>query len=312
MDFRNFDLNLLPVMTTVARAGSVTRAAEALHLSQPAVTKRLNRLRRLFRDPLFVPNPSGVAATSTAKAIVDSVDRAVDSLRSVLDPPSIFDPARHRGTFRVYMTDAGQVTVLPGLMASAAREAPHAKLIVEGYSQTALRSFALQSGCADLAVGCLARISESWRSQLLLEDPYVGLVRKGHPEIGHRLSLEAFLRAPHLVYRPAGDDYHAQELFIDRCFLSTGIRRRVAVSLGHADGLAEVVARGQYLALIPRTLAQSCLQDGRCRTVTLPVDVPPVRIAQYWNERFHHDAAHRWLRNSLQCLFRQWPTVAAQ
>jgi molybdate transport repressor ModE-like protein len=113
VDLRNFDLNLLHVLEAVDRTGSVTRAAKDLRLSQSAVSKRLNHLRRIFRDPLFLRTTVGMDSTVTAKALVRPIRKSFESLRMVVDCPETFDPMKSNRTFRLHMNDVGEMVILP-------------------------------------------------------------------------------------------------------------------------------------------------------------------------------------------------------
>ena len=304
MDFRNFDLNLLQVLEAVDRTGSVTRAARELHLSQPAVSKRLNHLRRIFRDPLFLRTTIGMDSTATAKALVRPIRRSFESLRKAVEYPDTFEPMKLNRTFRLYMNDVGQMVILPKLVTWSIQTAPLVHWDArQGGVAGKHYSVSLDSGAADLAIGYFSRTDESLRCQLLFEDPYVGVVRRRHPAIHTEITFEDFLHTPHLLYQPSGGGHQIQDEVIQKAFVASNVSRRVAICLSHASGLAASIDSTDALALLPKTLAQECTQAADLTVLPLPVEIPKVQVAQYWHARNHHDAAHRWLRRGLAHLF---------
>jgi DNA-binding transcriptional LysR family regulator len=302
MDFRNFDLNLLQVLEAVDRTGSVTRAARELHLSQPAVSKRLNHLRRIFRDPLFLRTTTGVDSTATAKALVRPIRKSFEYLRKVVELPDTFDPAKLNQTFRLHMNDVGQMVILPKLVTWSTQTAPLVQWDARQGVAGRHYSVSLDSGAADLAIGYFSRTDESLRCQLLFEDPYVGVVRRCHPAIHTEITFEDFLHTPHLLYQPSGGGHQTQDEVIQKAFVAANVSRRVAICLSHASGLAASIDSTDALALLPKTLAQECTRATDLTVLPLPVEIPKVQVAQYWHARNHHDAAHRWLRRGLTHL----------
>ena len=302
MDFRNFDLNLLQVLEAVDRTGSVTRAARELHLSQPAVSKRLNHLRRIFRDPLFLRTTTGVESTATAKALVRPIRKSFESLRKVVELPDTFDPMKLNQTFRLHMNDVGQMVILPKLVTWSTQTAPLVQWDARQDVAGGHYFVSLDSGAADLAIGYFSRTDESLRCQLLFEDPYVGVVRRRHPAIHTEITFEDFLHTPHLLYQPSGGGHQTQDEVIQKAFAASNVCRRVAICLSHASGLAASIDSTDALALLPKTLAQECTRATDLTVLPLPVEIPKVQVAQYWHARNHHDAAHRWLRRGLAHL----------
>ena len=303
MDFRNFDLNLLQVLEAVDRTGSVTRAARELHLSQPAVSKRLNHLRRIFRDPLFLRTTIGMDSTATARALVGPIRKSFESLRKVVEYPDTFDPMKLSRTFRLYMNDVGQMVILPKLVTWSTQTAPLVQWDARQGIAGKHYSLSLASGAVDLAIGYFSPTDESLRCQLLFEDPYVGVVRRRHPAIHTEITFEDFLHTPHLLYQPSGAGHQIQDEVIQKAFVASNVIRRVAICLTHASGLAASIDSTDALALLPNILAQECAQAADLTVLPLPVEIPNVRVAQYWHARNHHDAAHRWLRRGLAHLF---------
>ena len=303
MEFRHFDLNLIHVLEAVDRTGSVTRAAHELHLSQPAVSKRLGHLRRIFRDPLFVRTKVGVDPTGISKALLKPIRQSFDSLRKAVDTPDAFDPMKSERTFRLYMNDVGQMVVLPRLVIWSSKTAP---LISWDHPQGVAGnhySISLDAGAADLAIGYFSQSDESFRCQLLFEDSYVGVVRRNHPTIRDVITFDDFLHTPHLMYRPTGGGHQLQDEVIQKAFVASNVNRRVAISIAHAGGLAASIDSTNVLALLPGVLAHECAQAVALTILPLPIEIPKVQVAQYWHARNHRDPSHQWLRRGVAELF---------
>jgi DNA-binding transcriptional LysR family regulator len=147
------DTRLLRLFETIYAVRNVTRAAELLGLSQPTVSIGLGKLRAHFGDPLFVRTTTGMQPTPPADALIGQVRDMLEALRQISQWEAHFDPAMADRTFRICMTDASHVALLPQLLAHVRKAAPHVRL--EAARIDADMPQALQSGRADLAVGLI-------------------------------------------------------------------------------------------------------------------------------------------------------------
>ncbi|HVW67985.1 MAG TPA: LysR family transcriptional regulator [Steroidobacteraceae bacterium] len=303
MSFASLDLNLLRVFDAIYSARSVTTASSTLHLTQPAVSKQLNRLREIFDDPLFVRTIDGMAPTPRAEALAGPIHRALIEVRSAFDSQVGFDPSVSDRIFRIFMNDAGQLALLPRLLALVAKEAPQVNIETVQMPPARMRAIGLESGDVDLAVGYFEDFDGSIHCQVLFEERYVGMVREDHPEIHESLSFEQFLHASHLVYQPAGGGHVSQESFVDKAFWAAGIHRRVAVRLAHVVGVSSMVCNTDHLVVIPHRLALSCSRLVPVRILELPIEIPRFKVTQYWHDRFHADPGNEWLRGIFRRLY---------
>ncbi len=153
MSFNRLDLNLLHVFDAIFHTRSVTVAASNLHLTQPAVSKQLNRLRELLDDPLFVRTNEGMAPTPRAEALAGPIRKALSEVHHAIDRQLGFDPMTSDRTFRIFLSDLGQMVFLPKLLELIAREAPAVNIHTVQVPPSRMRGVALESGDVDLAVG---------------------------------------------------------------------------------------------------------------------------------------------------------------
>jgi DNA-binding transcriptional LysR family regulator len=303
MSFNQLDLNLLRVFDAIFQTRSVTVAASNLHLTQPAVSKQLNRLRELLEDPLFVRTNDGMAPTPRAEALAGPIRQALSEVRNAIERQLGFDPAASDRTFRVFMSDLGQMVFLPKLLDLIAREAPAVNIHTVQVPPSRMRGVALESGDVDLAVGYFEEFEGTIHQQVLFEEHYVGIVRANHPTIRDTLSFEQFLRTPHLVYQPSGGGHGSQDGVVDKAFWAAGVERRVAVRVVHTMGITSIVSNTDLLVVVPHRLARACVELGDVTVLELPIEIPHFNIAQYWHDRFHADPGNRWLRGVFAKLY---------
>jgi DNA-binding transcriptional LysR family regulator len=303
MSFNHLDLNLLRVFDAIFQTRSVTIAASNLHLTQPAVSKQLNRLREVLDDPLFVRTNDGMAPTPRAEAIAGPIRQALSEVRFIVEQQLGFDPGSSDRTFRIFMSDVGQMVLLPKLLELIAREAPSVAIQTVQVPAPRMRGIALESGDVDLAVGYFEEFEGSMHRQVLFDEHYVGMVRANHPTIRGEIAFEQFLKTPQLVYHPSGGGHGEQEQYVDKAFWAAGVERRVTARVAHAMGITSMVSNTNLLVVVPSRLAQACSDLVEVSILELPIDVPSFAIAQYWHDRCHGDPGNRWLRGIFVRLY---------
>jgi len=298
MDLRAIDLNLLVVFAAMLEHRSVTRAGEAVGLSQPAMSAAVARLRTLFGDALFVRSGAEMKPTPRALEVAEPVRRVIETVRTDILQRSPFDPATAERTFTIITPDIGEINFVPQLLTRFAEVAPHASLRALAKPRPAAAE-GLESGEAELAVGYFPDLHRAgFFQQKLFDNPHVCIVRAGHPTIGKRLTLKAYLAASHAVVRPDGRE-HVFEQFIQQ----RGLRRRVLVELSHFMSLLPVLENSDMIATVPRDLADVCRRYADLRIIEPPIKSPVIAVHQFWHLRFHKDPANAWLRNVVRSLF---------
>jgi DNA-binding transcriptional LysR family regulator len=299
MDIRSVDLNLLVVFDAMVEHRSVTRAAEALSLSQPAMSAAVARLRTLFDDPLFVRVGPEMQPTPRAVDLSSPIRQVVRTIRTEILHRSGFDPAVSHRTFTLVTPDIAEVNFLPRLLACLAKEAPHTNLRTLAMPPHAAAE-SLESGSAELALGYFPDLQKAgFFQQKLIRNSHVCLVRKDHPTIGSRLTLSQFLAASHAVVKPDGRE-HVFEQFL----LKKGLKRRVLVEISHFMSLLPIVEASDLVATVPKDLAEFCVRHGAVRFVETPMKSPVIDVHLLWHRRFQKDPAHTWLRGAIHKLFR--------
>lgn len=286
----SMDIRLLMVFDQIYKTRSVTAAAEALDLGQPAVSVALAKLRHHFGNPLFVRTSSGMEPTPFSEGLVQPVRDVLVALDQVLGYQSEFDPATARRTFRICMTDISQLVLLPRLLEELRVTAPAVCIETVPMSVDAARL--LESGEADLAIGFMPQLEAGFHQQSLFMQNFVCLTGRQHPRIGDTLDLARFEAEDHAVISSSG----AAPALLEREIARQGITRRVALKSPSFLAAAFVVEHTDLLLTIPRRLGEILEGRGEFRIFPLPFPVPEYEVKQHWHERFHDDDGNCWLR----------------
>jgi DNA-binding transcriptional LysR family regulator len=294
----DLDLNLLRAFDAVLREGSVTAAAGRLGLSQPAMSNALSRLRRLLGDPLFMRIPGGMRPTPFAQQLAAPVRQALDLIHATLLRQPGFDPRTSQRSFRLQLSDVGEIVFLPPLLERLQRDAPGVRIETEHLPQDEVGD-ALASGEVDLAVGFLPELSQGVVQKRLFRDRYVCLVRADHPRIGSRLTLAQFLAATHVLVSSRGS---AHEI-VEQTLRNKGLQRRIALRVPHFTVVPMILARTDHMVIVPEGLVGAIARFGRFKSLKCPVDIPALDVKVHWHERFDQDPGIRWLRGVLVELY---------
>src|SRR5262245_16015296 len=297
MKLSALDLNLLLAFDALVNERSVTRAAEKLHVSQPAMSGALARLRAHFRDPLFVRQGGQMRPTARAQRLARPIADAMAALREALEPEARFRAERSTRSFVIAASDYVEVAHLGGLMSAVQREAPDVSLRSVRPPQ-ALRPAEdlLRAGAADLALGLFAPAvgpRAEFLAQPLARDRIVALVRARHPRVRGRLDLRTFLRIPHIRVIYPGD---VRTGFFDSLLASRGHERRVALTVANLSSVPAIVVDSDLMGLAPERLARAWARAHELRILEVPIAVPDLPITMVWHVSRESDPGQRWLR----------------
>ena len=295
MHIRELDLNLLRIFDAVYRERSVSRAAETLGLSQPAVSQGLGRLRLVMKDALFTRAARGVAPTPNADMLAHAVEQALQLVNEALQNADCFEPASARRTFRVHMSDIGEAEFLPGLMPHVRRLAPGVRIETQQLEYGQIEN-ALDAGKIDLAFGYLPGV-EKTRQQRLLIERYVVLGRAGHPILTARPTRQCLRRLDYVVVR-----HHTETArVLDRMALQDNVR----LSIPHFMVIPAIVSATDLAVVLPLRIATKFAQAGRFMIARPRWGIPDITVALHWSNRAHQDPANQWLRRLAIQLFHE-------
>ncbi len=296
MDLSRIDLNLLVSLDVLLAECNVTRAAQRLSLSQPALSAQLKQLRTLFGDPLLLP--AGRAMTPTARAIELQVPlrELLGQINALVAARQPFDPATASNTFRIATTDAIQTVVCAPLATRLRRVAPQTRLalLLPDRRRTAEQ---LATGELDLALLTPQSMPESLKTRLLYAERFLCVLGRNHPAAARPLDLDTFCALDHVLVSPTGGGFLGAA---DGTLAALGRRRRVAVSVTSFLVVPALIAASEMICTVPARLAQRWGD-------TLTVLSPPCEVAGFavhmgWHARSHADPAQIWLREQLTAV----------
>jgi DNA-binding transcriptional LysR family regulator len=316
MNFRTLDLNLLRVFDTVMVERNVTRAAERLAMSQPAVSNALRRLREAIGEELFVPGSTGVTPTPHAVALWPAIRESMTGLRELFDPQG-FDPALDERRFALAMADATAAVILPPLL--AAIEHLRVSMQVEPLTTRDPRVL-LARGAADAAIGFFPDVARAQDAALgqgesvldaLYGCDYVCAMRRDHPLAQQEpLMLDDYCAAAHVRVSFAGRPHG----FVDEQLARLGRSRRVALMLGQYAAAVQVLCHTDLLGVLPRRYVQASGAADALHVTALPFEMPRVEIGLLWHRRHERDAAlaarHHRARRAGRRLIRRESSAA--
>jgi DNA-binding transcriptional LysR family regulator len=289
MSLRNFNLNLLLVFEAIMRERSVVGAAERVGLSQPAISHALNRLRRVAKDQLFIRTPAGMMPTPRAEQLAIPVRRALDELQVALEPETFIASAAER-RFTIAVNNYAAVVLAGPIIADCRVLAPRIRLSLRPSGTLGLTEL-LERGELDLVISAVEAPADRFAAQVLMEDRYVAVMRRGHPAARGRLTLAAFAKLPHLVISSSGEDVG----FVDAALVSRGKSRSVILETPYLSA-GPVLVQSDMVAVLGRQIAQEFRRAHPIELKDLPFDAPKLRSIMLWHRRFDDQPAHRWLR----------------
>ncbi|KVL10093.1 LysR family transcriptional regulator [Burkholderia sp. MSMB1826] len=290
------DLKLLQLFDLLYDVRSVTRVAEQLGQSQPTVSIWLGHLREHLHDPLFIRTPGGMAPTPQADALIGPCREILESLRRFTAWEIAFDPATAQRRFRICMTDASHVTLLPRLLAHVRAQAPGVRLEAARIDGNTER--ALESGEADLAIGYVPWLGGGIYQQKLYDQDWICLVNRHHPRIRGRLGVKQYRSEGHVAIT-AGTG--AQ--LLEQALRQARIERDVVLELPGFLGLGAIVQTTDLITTLPRHIGETLAQANDLAVHACPIPVDGFAVRQHWHARYHHEAGNRWLRGVVIRLF---------
>ncbi|MEA2748964.1 MAG: hypothetical protein QOI41_3107 [Myxococcales bacterium] len=289
------DLNLLVALRALLAERHVTRAAARVGLSQPAMSHALSRLRELLGDKLLVRTPNGMRPTARAEAMTAPLERALEDIGRLIASPEPFEPRLSTRKFGIAANDYMELVLFPRLLRRLFIEAPNVDVRIVNLGGQANTEMA--EGRLDLAIGVVAQMatidaSRGIRSQDLISDGFVCVVRENHPVVKKRLSLDDFVALPHALVAPRGEGGSV----VDSALARLGKKRRVAVEIPHFLVAPHVIRETDLLLTLAARVAESLAPLLGLRRIAPPLELPGFTMAMLWHERQHVDPAHVWLR----------------
>jgi LysR family transcriptional regulator, nod-box dependent transcriptional activator len=295
MHLKGTDLNLLVALEALLTEKSVTLAAERLHVTQPAMSNALKRIRERFGDEILVRNGRSLELTPAAQTMIIPLQEILAQAEALLNVGSAFDPMTARKTFRMMMSDYCADILLPPISAALSQFAPNIKCEVDFLNQKAL--YRLWSGDIDLCVvpQDLRLIDPSFKAGSfqraeIFSDRFVCVVASSNPDTRHQLSIETYRESPHVCVRFGDGTISMDEQAKKQLGLDTKL---IVPSVGT---LPKVIPKTNLIATIPERLAMDIGNTRALKLYPCPVAIPEIVEILLWHPRAAHDPSHSWFR----------------
>ncbi|MBB5210797.1 LysR family transcriptional regulator [Microbulbifer hydrolyticus] len=295
VQLQQIDMNLFPVLDAIYATRNLTRAAERLHITQPAVSNALARLRRALDDQLFIRTPSGMSPTPLTENIMPRVQQALTLLGSSVTEHHRFEPASAQKTLRVSMNDMAETLVLPQLLEHLQQVAPG--ISVESfYVPRDQLAKELAANSLDFALDVPMVSATQLNQQRLVADRYQCMVRPDHPLAGEpSLTLDQYLELEHIHVSSRRSGPGLADIALNKL----GRRRKIRLRVQHYRVAPLVVLKTDLALTVPVSLARQ--YPARC--FELPFQIPQMDWHLLWHRSQDEDGAHKWLREQIISLF---------
>jgi DNA-binding transcriptional LysR family regulator len=299
MKLRSIDLNLLVAFHRLYIDRNVSRAADNLNLSQPAMSNTLKRLRQLTGDELFVRTSIGMVPTQYATELAAPLAQALGTIQETLSHLTHFDPTQSTRKFILSAFDIGESYLMPRLIDRLSKEAPGVILQTTRAGEGESLKLALESGEIDFALGYLPQLQTGFFQRRLFRQHYVCAFRRDHPMASGTFGIDEFLAADHLSIVNASSAY--QEL--DKIIASHSPQRKIKLSVPHFLSAGFLLRDTDLVATLPHKLAEILCDPFGLTYVPHPIPLPSLDINLLWHACSHRDPASQWLRGLIFDLF---------
>ncbi|MEP1445052.1 MAG: LysR family transcriptional regulator [Paraglaciecola sp.] len=287
------ELNLLMIFDAIMTERSITRAANRLSMTQPAVSNAVSRMRVAWKDELFVKDGRNIQPTLHAQNLWNQVREPLSSLSEAVGPKS-FDPATAKRTFRVAVNDIVVDMAWAELRCIFEKEAPGVNIHAVPYTIVNTEQV-LEDAEVDMVIGGTGVISNTFRAEYLFSPIFVCIMNNDHPLAKADLSVEEFAAADHLLVSLSGDITG----YTDQVLLQHGLSRRVAVTVNHFSSVANLIKRSDLICMIPISAVAEEIIAGDIAATKPPIELMPQQIAAIWHKRQDNDQGLIWFRDHL-------------
>ncbi len=303
MNVERFDLNLLIYLDVLLRERSVTKAAQKLGITQPAMSNGLKRLRILFDDPILVRTSDGMSATERAIALQPLVRNILAEVDTAVQPTGDFEAQVSGRMYRIMVSDYAEATLVPAIVKRLRREAPGVVLDFLTPSDVTYKD--VEQGKVDMAINRFDELPQSFHQKTLWRDGFSCLVNPQNPLL-QKYDLPAYLEANHIWVSKTGmgvgtgvnpnKDKAVQLGWVDEALAAVGHKRKISVFTRHYQMPALLAMNNDLVATLPTKVARMQALSGALKLVDPPFEIPPFELKMAWSPLLHHNPPHQWMR----------------
>lgn len=296
---RSQDLNLLVIFDAIMTEGSITRAADRLNITQPAVSNAVGRMREIWKDDLFIKDGRNITPTLFAQNLWAQVKKPLEEIDEAINPEG-FDPSTSRRTFRIAATDLMVDLAWADLRRRLEQEAPNVSIQTVPYTISNGEAV-LNRASVDLLIGANDLMPPMETSEYLLELEYVCAMNPGHNLAKGDFTLERFVAADHLLVSLSGD----VRGYTDMVLAEHRLQRRVAMTINNFASAAKMLKESNLVCVLPSVTVKPHVDSGTLLSRPLPVHVPGPKLSMFWHKRAARDQGNVWLRSVLKDLMQK-------
>lgn len=297
MRLKGLDLNLLVALDILLDERSVTRAAERLHLSQPAVSAALGRLRTFFQDELLVLHGKRLIPTSFATKLMPEVTHILQQLDDLISISNEFDPLKSKRLFRLMASDYISTVLLTDVVSTMQSVAPNVKLDTRLPEESVHAVF--DRGEIDLMLIPEEFINDEHPSELLLEEPHVVVGWEGNDLFNQKISKQAFFDAGHIAVTLGAK---RDPSFTERNMNKLGYKRRIDISAPYFSAVPWMLLETNRIAIMQERLARNFARVLPLKIAPLPFDFPVMRIMAQYHSVGESDLGLKWFLELLHTV----------
>ena len=289
MKISSFDLNLFVILNAIYTEGSLTKAAEVVGITQPAVSNALSRLRERFDDDLFIRTGSGMVPTQKTENIISDIQNALSLMQQSVNEPDTFDPKLSNRNFKLSLGDVSEGRVLPYIMNEIDKNAPFVSMGSYAYSRSD-QVHALATHNLDFVVDPIIPASEEINSYKVFEDDFVAMYRDDHP-LGKidEVSVDDILAQRHLHVSNRKRGLHLIDIELDKI----GYRREIALRCQHFLIAPRIIRSTDLVLMGTRSFAKS----HNLQFIEIPTEIPSIEYHLIWHKSDEGDGGHLWMKD---------------
>lgn len=307
MNISRVDLNLLVYLDVLLRECNVTRAAEELGISQPAMSNSLRRLRDLFGDPILVRTSDGMTPTDRALELQPLVRNVLSAAEQVILPKTEFDPAASSRIFRIMASDYTESTLLPVLLRQLRKEAPGIRLDIMTPSDVSFHD--VERGKVDLVINRFDSLPQSFHQVHLWDDSFSCVLSAENPVIKH-WNLDSYLTSKHVWVSKTGmgvgvgmTPNDVQRLgWVDEALAKLDVKRDITLFTRHYQAALLLGEQDDLIVTIPTMTAMGMAKNPKVVILDPPFEIPRMRLKMVWSPLLQHDPGHKWLRQIIKSV----------
>ena len=307
MNISRIDLNLLVYLDVLLREKSVTKAANQLGITQPAMSNSLRRLRDMLGDPLLIRTSEGMTPTERAEALQPQIREILAAIEKAVEPSADFDALQSERVFRIMASDYSESTLLPALLDEIRDSAPRIRLDILTPSDVTFQD--IEKGKVDMAINRFDYLPQSFHQSTIWRDNFACLMSATNPLLKN-FNLANYLKANHIWVSKTGmgvgvgmNPGDTQRLgWVDEALEQIGKKRHIRVFTRHYQVAALLASQPDLIATMPRQAALLHQEDKRLAIVKPPFPIVPIELKLAWSPLLHHNPGHTWLRRLIvQC-----------